>query len=388
MIYLDNAATTPVRQEVLDVMMPLMSEGFANPSSVYKAGRKARAAIEEARGRISEIIGSASREIYFTASGTESANWAIKGVAEANTAKGKHIITSAIEHPAVLESCKYLKNNGWEITYLPVDTTGLVPAENLDAAIRPDTVLCSIMFANNEIGVVQPIKELATIARRRGVLFHTDAVQAFGREKIDIEDMNIDLLSISAHKIYGPKGIGVLYARTGVKIEPFVHGGGQERGRRSGTENVPAISGFGLAASLMEAERDGETARQTILRDNFIAQIQSRISHTSLNGHPTRRLCNNINISFDFIEGESVLLMLDMKGFAASSGSACTSGALDPSHVLLAMGMTHERAHGSLRISLGRETAAEELDKLADELEVIVKRLREMSPLYEDQLKN
>ncbi|MCL2415209.1 MAG: cysteine desulfurase NifS [Defluviitaleaceae bacterium] len=387
-IYLDNAATTPLRKEVLDAMLPYLRENYGNPSSIYKFGGIARQAIDTARKQISQAIAANPQEIYFTSSGTESINWAIKGIAERAKDKGNHIITSSIEHHAVLHCCQYLEKNGWDITYLPVDEDGLIDIENLKSSIRPDTVLISIMFANNEIGVIQPISEIGAIARENGIIFHTDAVQAAGREIIDVETMCIDLLSISAHKLYGSKGIGALYIRKGVNINNFIHGGAQERNRRAGTENVAGIVGFGLAMEIAETEREAENARQIELRDYFIEETLKRIPYSKLNGHAKKRLCGNINISFDFIEGESMLIMLDLKGFSASSGSACTSGSLDPSHVLLALGLKHEQAHGSLRVSLGHQTTKEELSALIDALEIIVGKLREMSPLYEDFLKS
>ncbi|MCL2171142.1 MAG: cysteine desulfurase NifS [Defluviitaleaceae bacterium] len=385
-IYLDNAATTPLRAEVVAAMSPFWLDNFHNPSGIYKGSRGAKAAMEQAREHIAHAICADAKGIYFTGSGTESINWAIKGIAGANPHK-KHIIISNIEHPAVYEVCEYLEKFGYQITYLDVDGDGIVCADSLKSAIRPDTLMASIMFANNEIGTIQPIAEIGQICRENGIYFHTDAVQAFGREFIDVNKMNIDLLSVSAHKLHGPKGVGALYVRPGIKLDNLIHGGGQERKRRAGTENVPGIVGFGEAARLAYQEIEFEPARQAELRDFYINQVLERIPHARLNGHKTRRLCGIANISFDFIEGESILLMLDMRGFAASSGSACTSGSLDPSHVLLALGLDHEQAHGSLRVSIGRETTEADLAALVNELEIIVNRLREMSPLYEDFLK-
>lgn len=387
-IYLDHAATTPVRKEVLEAMIPYFCQKYGNPSSIYSLGRESKKAIEEARETMSSIIGAQPREIFFTGSGTEADNWAIKGVAYANRKKGKHIITTAIEHHAVLHACQYLENDGFEVTYLPVDSDGLVTAEQVKAAIRPDTVLVSIMFANNEIGTIQPIAEIGKVTREKGVYFHTDAVQAMGNVNINVSEMNIDLLSMSAHKFYGPKGVGALYINKNVKITNFIHGGAQERGRRASTENVAGIVGMAKALEIAAANMEQHNKKLMALRERTIKEIQEKIPFVRLNGHREKRLPGNVNFTFEFIEGESLLLMLDMKGIAASSGSACTSGSLDPSHVLLAIGLPHELAHGSLRITFGDENTDEEVDYLIDVLSPIVHRLREMSPLYEAYCKN
>jgi cysteine desulfurase len=387
-IYFDNAATTKPRSEVVDKMMPYITESFGNPSSIYKIAQKNKNAVDEARDNIASVINAKSNEIYFTAGGSESDNWALKGVAESYKNKGKHIITTAIEHHAILHTCEYLESEGFEVTYLPVDEYGIISLDELKKAVREDTILISVMFANNEIGSIQPIAEIGAFAREKGIVFHTDAVQAFGHVPIDVEAMNIDLLSSSGHKIYGPKGTGFLYIRKGIKIKPLIHGGAQERNRRAGTENVPGIVGFGEAAKLAAGEMEAEAERLSKLRDKLINGILTAIPYSRLNGHPTKRLPGNANISFEFIEGESMLLLLDSKGICASSGSACTSGSLDPSHVLLAIGLPHEKAHGSLRISLGHFNTEEEVDYLLEVLPPIVERLRAMSPLYEEFLKN
>ena len=386
-IYLDHAATTPVRREVLEAMLPYFNEKFGNPSSIYSLGRDSKKAIEESREIVAKAIGAQPREIFFTGSGTEADNWAIKGIAYANRKKGKHIITTAIEHHAVLHTCQYLESEGFEVTYLPVDADGLVTAEQVRNAIRPDTILVTIMFANNEIGTIQPIEEIGKITKEKGILFHTDAVQAVGNVNINVAEMNIDLLSMSSHKFYGPKGIGALYIKKGVKITSFMHGGAQERGRRASTENVAAIAGFAKAIEIAAANLDQYNEKLLALRDRTIAEIEKQIPYVKLNGHREKRLPGNVNFSFEFIEGESLLLMLDMKGIAASSGSACTSGSLDPSHVLLAIGLPHEIAHGSLRITFGEENSDADVDALLEVLPGIVQRLREMSPLYEAHLK-
>lgn len=383
-IYLDNAATTKTSQEVVDAMLPYFTENYGNPSSIYEIGQRSREAITTAREQIASVLGARTEEIYFTAGGSEADNWALKAAFEAYSGKGRHIITTKIEHHAILHTCEYLEKKGAEITYLDVDENGLIDLDELQKAIRPDTILISIMFANNEIGTIEPVKEIGMIAKEHGILFHTDAVQAFGQIPIDVDDMNIDMLSSSAHKINGPKGIGFLYIRKGVKIRSFVHGGAQERKRRAGTENVPAIVGYGVAAKRAAETMEERTAKERELRDYFIERIQKEIPYVKLNGHPQKRLPNNINISFRFIEGESLLIMLDMKGIAGSSGSACTSGSLDPSHVLLAIGLPHEIAHGSLRLSLGADTTKEDLDYTLEQIKEIVNRLRELSPLYED----
>lgn len=387
-IYLDHAATTAVRKEVLDTMLPCFSQNYGNPSSIYEIAREAKSLVDNARKQVATAIGAEEKEIYFTAGGSESDNWAIKGIAESYKDKGKHIITSSIEHHAVLHTCQYLEKNGYEVTYLPVDEDGKIRIEDLEKAIRPDTILISIMFANNEIGTLQPIKEIGEIAKKHKIIFHTDAVQAVGHVKIDVKQMNIDMLSLSAHKLYGPKGIGALYVRKGIKLKSYIHGGAQERGIRAGTENVPGIVGLGKAIELATAEMEQENKRLIKLRDEIIDGILNNIPYTRLNGHRTDRLPANVNISFEFIEGESILLLLDMNGIYASSGSACTSGSLDPSHVLLAIGLPHEKAHGSLRMTLGIENTEEDVKKLLEVLLPIIKRLRDMSPLYEEFIKN
>ena len=387
LIYLDHAATTQTRPEVVEKMLPYFTEKFGNPSAVYGFAAENKAAISEARDIIAKSLNTADSNIYFTAGGSESDNWALKATADAYKDKGNHIITTKIEHHAILHTCQYLEEHGYEITYLDVDENGIVKLDELEAAIRPTTILISVMFANNEIGSIQPIKEIGEIAKKHDVLFHTDAVQAYGNVAIDVEDMHIDMLSASGHKLGGPKGIGFLYIRRGVKIRSFVHGGAQERKRRAGTENVPGIVGFGKAAEIAVATLEERTKKETELRDYFIQRIMNEIPYVRLNGDQTKRLPNNINLSFRFIEGESLLIMLDMKGICASSGSACTSGSLDPSHVLLAIGLPHEIAHGSLRLTLGEENTKEDMDFVADQLKEIVTKLRSMSPLYEDFVK-
>jgi len=382
-IYLDHAATTPVNPQVLEAMLPYFSDKFGNASSIYSIGRESKKAIEEAREKVAKAIGALPREVFFTGSGTEADNWAIKGVAYANRDKGRHIITTAIEHHAVLHACQYLESDGFEVTYLPVDENGLVSPQQVQDAIRPDTILITIMFANNEIGTIQPIGEIGKIARERGVIFHTDAVQAVGAIPINVVDLNVDLLSMSSHKFYGPKGVGALYVRKGVKITSFMHGGAQERGRRASTENVAGIVGMGKAIELATQNIEENNKKLIELRDRTIEEITKNIPFVKLNGDRYKRLPGNVNFSFEFIEGESLLLMLDMKGIAASSGSACTSGSLDPSHVLLALGLPHEIAHGSLRLTFGVENTHEDIDYLMEVLPMIVNRLREMSPLYE-----
>ena len=384
MIYLDNAATTKTSPEVVEAMLPYFTENYGNPSTIYSLGADGKKAVNQARRTIADVIGAKSEEIYFTAGGTEADNWAIKAAAEAYGDKGRHIITTRIEHHAVLHTCEYLEKNGFEVTYLEVGPDGLVDPETLKAAIRPDTILISIMYANNEIGTIEPIAQLGTIAKERGILFHTDAVQAFGQIPINVDDLHVDMLSASAHKLNGPKGIGMLYIRTGVKLRSFVHGGSQERKRRAGTENVPGIVGFGAAVERAVRIMEEKIKRETELRDYLISRIETEVPYCRLNGHRTKRLPGNVNFSFEFIEGESMLIMLDMKGICASSGSACTSGSLDPSHVLMAIGLKHEIAHGSLRLTLSEENTKEEMDIVVEELKKIVTRLREMSPLYED----
>lgn len=387
-IYVDHSATTPLKAEVLDAMMPYLKEHFGNPSSIYKEGRECRAAVDAAREKVAEAIGASPKEIYFTGSGSESDNWAIKGAAYAKRAKGNHIITSSVEHHAVLHTCRALEKEGFEVTYLPVDEYGCVSPKDVENAITDKTILITIMFANNEIGTIMPIEEIGAIAREKGILFHTDAVQAVGMEEIDVEKMNIDMLSLTGHKFGGPKGAGALYIKTGVNINRLIEGGAQERNRRAGTENVAAIVGLGRAIELATANIAAKKEHLAALRDSYIKQILEKIPFTRLNGHPTKRMASNANISFEFIEGESLLLMLDMKGIAASSGSACTSGSLDPSHVLLAIGLKHEIAHGSLRVTFGEENTMEDVSYIVSSLVEIVERLRSMSPLYEDAVKS
>ncbi|HPD01046.1 MAG TPA: cysteine desulfurase NifS [Acetivibrio sp.] len=382
-IYMDHAATTPVNPQVLEAMLPYFSEKFGNASSIYSIGRESKKALEEAREKVAKALGVMPREIFFTGSGTEADNWAIKGTAYANKDKGRHIITTSIEHHAVLHACQYLESDGFTVTYLPVDENGLVSPQQVLDAITPETILISVMFANNEIGTIQPIGEIGKIAREKGIIFHTDAVQAIGNIPINANDLNVDLLSLTGHKFYGPKGAGALYIRKGVKIASFMQGGAQERGRRASTENVPAIVGLGKAIELATQNIDEYNKKLIELRDRTINEVMEKIPFVRLNGDRYKRLPGNANFSFEFIEGESLLLMLDMKGIAASSGSACTSGSLDPSHVLLAIGLPHETAHGSLRITFGEENTHEDVDYLMEVLPMIVDRLREMSPLYE-----
>ena len=386
-IYMDNAATTPVKPEVLDAMLPYFTEKFGNPSSIYSISSQNKKDITTARETIAKAINTDTANIYFTAGGSESDNWALKATAEAYADKGRHIITSKIEHHAILHTCDYLEKRGYAITYIDVDENGIVDLKQLEEAIRPDTILISIMFANNEIGTIEPIAEIGKIAKKHGVLFHTDAVQAFTQVPIDVEEMNIDMLSVSGHKINGPKGIGFLYIRKGVKIRSFVHGGAQERSRRAGTENVPGIIGLAKATEIAVGNMKERTAKEIEVRNHIIERVMNEIPYTRLNGDRERRLPNNINFSFQFIEGESMLIMLDSFGICASSGSACTSGALDPSHVLLAIGLPHEIAHGSLRLTISEDTTMEDADFVVDKLKGIVERLRSMSPLYEDFVK-
>ena len=387
-IYLDNAATTQVYPEVLEAMNPYFTEYYGNPSSIYSFAGEANKAVAKARETLADLIHVKAEEIYFTGGGSESDNWALKATAEAYGDKGKHIITTKIEHHAILHTCEYLEKKGYEVTYLGVDEYGSVRLDELEKAIRPDTILISVMTANNEIGTIQPIEEIGQIAKKHGVLFHTDAVQAFGHIEIDVEKMNIDMLSASGHKINGPKGIGLMYIRKGVKIRSFIHGGAQERSRRAGTHNVPGIVGFAKAAELAKASLGNRIAYETELRDYLIERVLKEIPYSRLNGERQKRLPNNTNFCFQYIEGESLLILLDQKGICGSSGSACTSGSLDPSHVLLAIGLPHEIAHGSLRLTLSEKTTKEEIDFTIDELKKIVNRLRSMSPLYEDFLKN
>lgn len=387
LIYLDNAATTQVYPEVLKAMEPYFTEYYGNPSSIYSFAGESKKAVDAARQTIADFLHATPEEIYFTGGGSESDNWALKATAEAYKSKGKHIITSKIEHHAILHTCEYLEKQGFEVTYLDVDENGLVHPEEVEKAIRPDTILISVMFANNEIGTIEPIAEIGKIAKEHGVLFHTDAVQAFGHVPIDVEEMNIDMLSASGHKINGPKGIGLMYIRKGLKLGSFIHGGAQERHRRAGTHNVPGIVGFAKAVELASAHLEERIKYETELRDYYIHRVETEIPYAKLNGDRTSRLPNNTNFCFRFIEGESMLILLDQKGICASSGSACTSGSLDPSHVLLAIGLPHEIAHGSLRVTLSEKTTKEEIDYTVDELKKIIERLRSMSPLYEDFVK-
>ncbi len=388
MIYLDNAATTKVSEEVFAAMKPYFCEQYANPSAIYTFAGKSMKAVDEARKDVAGLIGAQPNEIYFTAGGSESDNWAVKAAAEAYRAKGRHIITSAIEHHAVLHTCQYLEKQGYEVTYVGVDEYGVIKLDELAAAVREDTVLITVMAANNEIGTIQPLKEIGEIAKENGILFHTDAVQAYGHIPLDVDALGIDMLSGSGHKLYGPKGIGFLYIRKGVRIGAYVHGGAQERARRAGTHNTPGIVGMGYAARLAAADLEENMKKQAALRDYLIRRVLDEIPYSRLNGHPADRLPGNASFCFRFIEGESLLILLDQKGICASSGSACTSGSLEPSHVLLAIGLPHETAHGSLRLTLSGETTKEELDVTVEELKKIVGRLRSRSPLYEDFCKS
>ena len=387
-IYADNAATTKVAPEVVDAMLPYFTETYGNPSSIYNEGRTARVAVEKAREQVANAIGASPKEIYFTGSGSEADNWALRSTARALSKKGNHIITSAVEHHAVLHTCQDLEKQGFEVTYLPVDKYGMVSPDDVKAAIKDTTIMISIMFANNEIGTIMPIAEIGKIAKEAGVVFHTDAVQAVGNVEIDVKAMNIDMLSLTAHKFHGPKGCGALYVRQGVKLMSFITGGAQERMRRAGTENVPGIVGLGKAIELATANIKEKQEKLIALRERYIKKVLETVPYSRLNGHPTERLAGNANISFEYIEGEGLLLSLDMKGIAASSGSACTSGSLDPSHVLLAIGLKHEQAHGSLRTSFGEDTTVEDIDYMVDAIAEIVARLRSMSPLYEDFVKS
>lgn len=380
-VYMDHSATTPVHPQVVEAMLPYLTTHFGNPSSVHKFGREVRKAVEEARLQVAELIGAKPEEIFFTSGGTEADNMAILGVGEANAEKGNHIITSKVEHHAVLDTCEYLEKKGFKVTYLPVDEEGLVSVDELKAAITDETILITMMHVNNEVGTIQPIEEIAQITREKGIILHTDAVQSVGKIPVNVDELGVDLLTMSSHKIYGPKGIGALYIRKGTKISPITFGGGQERKRRPGTENVPAIVGFGKATEVAKNELPAEMEKLAAMRNRFIDGILSSIDDVKLNGHPEKRIPGNVNVSIRYIEGEALLLMLDMKNIAASSGSACTSGSLDPSHVLLAMGLSHEVAHGSLRLTLGRENTMEDIDYVINELQVIVERLRAMSPL-------
>ena len=387
LIYLDNAATTKTSEEVVAAMLPYFTEYYGNPSSVYEFASESKKAVSNARRTIAETLGAQENEIYFTAGGSEADNWALKATAEAYQSKGKHIITTKIEHHAILHTAEYLEKRGFEITYIGVDENGVVKVDELEKAIRPDTILISVMFANNEIGTIQPIKEIGEIAKKHGVLFHTDAVQAYGQLPINVDELHIDMLSSSGHKLNGPKGIGFLYIRKGVKIRSFVHGGAQERKRRAGTENVPGIVGYGKAAEIAAKTMKERTAKEIELRDHLIDRVLAEVPYTRLNGHRSNRLPNNANFSFQFVEGESLLILLDNNGICGSSGSACTSGSLDPSHVLLAIGLPHEIAHDSLRLTLSAETTMEDIDFVVDCIKQIIERLRSMSPLYEDFVK-
>jgi len=384
-IYLDYAATTPTHPKVVKAMLPYFSDAFGNPSSIHSLGQETKAALEEARGKVAHLIGSRSEEIVFTSGGTEADNFAVKGVAYANRQKGNHIITSAIEHHAVLEPCKFLEGQGFEVTYLPVDKYGLVDPEDVRKAITGKTILISVMHANNEIGTIEPIAEIARIAREQEICLHTDAVQTTGHIPVNVDDLGVDLLSISAHKLYGPKGVGALYIRKGTRIVPFMHGGEQERGRRASTENIPAIVGFGKAVEIAEGEMKDEMERLTFLRDELIQGLFERIEGIYLNGHPSLRLPNNINISVEFVEGESMAISMDLEGIAASTGSACASSAVEASHVLLALGLPAWLCHGSLRLSLGRETTREDIERVLEVLPRIVTRLRAMSPFLKSK---
>lgn len=386
-IYLDNAATTPTRPEVVEAMLPYFTEFYGNPSSVYELSNVCKKAIANSRDIIAKSLGADAAEVYFTAGGSEADNWALKATCEAYQAKGNHIITSKIEHHAILHTCEYLEKRGFEVTYVDVDENGVIKLSELEAAIRPTTILISVMFANNEIGTIQPIKEIGEIAKKHDILFHTDAVQAYGQIPINVDEYHIDMLSASGHKLNGPKGIGFLYIRKGVKIGSFIHGGAQERHRRAGTENVPGIVGFGKAVEIAIETMKERTEKEVKLRDLLISRILKEIPYTRLNGHRTLRLPNNANFSFQFIEGESLLIMLDMQGICGSSGSACTSGSLDPSHVLLAIGLPHEIAHGSLRLTLSESITEDDINYVVDKVKEIVERLRSMSPLYEDYMK-
>lgn len=382
-IYLDNSATTPLKPEVLDAMLPYLKEHYGNPSSIYKIGREAKAAIDVARKQVADALCADAKEIFFTGCGTEADNWAITGIALAKAKRGKHIISSKIEHHAVLHTLQNLEKQGYEVTYLDVDEYGKISLDDLRSSIRPDTILITIMTANNEVGTIEPIAQIGKIAKEHNVVFHTDAVQAIGSIKMNVTEMNIDMLSLSAHKFGGPKGVGALYIKNGVRPQNFMHGGAQERARRAGTENVASIVGLGKAIELATKNLDEKAAKIKALRDRLIKEIPEKIPYVKLNGHPTDRLPGNVNFSFNFIEGEALLLMLDLNGIAASSGSACTSGSLDPSHVLLALGLPHEIAHGSLRLSIGEINTEEDIETVLEVLPNIVQKLRDMSPLYE-----
>lgn len=384
LIYMDNAATTMVKPEVYSAMEPYIREWYGNPASVYSFAGKAKEGVDKARDVIAEFIGAKSNEIYFTSGGSEADNWAVKGTAFALKEKGNHIITTKIEHHAILHTLEFLETQGFQVTYLDVDENGLVKPEQVEQAIKPETILISVMYANNEIGTIEPIKEIGAVAKKHGILFHTDGVQAYGHEPINVEEENIDLLSASGHKINGPKGVGILYVRNGIKISPLIHGGAQERSKRAGTHNVPAIVGLGKATELAKKNMAKRKEKETKIRDYLIARIQKEIPYVKLNGDPIRRLSNNVNVCFRFIEGESMLILLDQQGICASSGSACTSGSLDPSHVLLAIGLPHEIAHGSLRLTISEDITVEDADYTIEKIKENVSRLRSMSPLYED----
>jgi cysteine desulfurase len=385
-IYMDHAATTPTEPEVLQAMLPYFTDRFGSASTLYSLGKETKAAIEQAREKVAQLIGARPEEVYFTSGGTESDNWAITGAAYANKDKGNHIITSKIEHHAVIETCHFLEKQGFDVTYLPVDADGLINPEDVRKAITERTILISIMHANNEIGTIQPVEEIGKVAKEHKIIFHTDTVQSVGSIPVDVNEIGCDALSISAHKLYGPKGVGAMYLRKGTKLLKFMHGGGQEANRRAGTHNVPGIIGLGKAAELAMEKMEKSTARLIDLRDKLIDGIMEKIPDVKLNGHRTLRLPNNVNVSFEGIEGESIILLLDMHGICASSGSACTSGSLDPSHVLMSLGMKHEQAHGSLRLTLGRENTDWDIKNVLEALPVIVERLRMMSPLYSEKM--
>lgn len=385
-IYLDYAATTPTAPQVVEAMLPYLSDVFGNPSSIHSFGQEAKAAVEEARDKIAALIGARGEEIVFTGSGTEADNFAIQGTAYASEGKGNHIITTPIEHHAVMETCKFFQGRGFEVTYLPVDSYGLVDPQDVRKAITDKTILISVMHANNEVGTIEPIAEIGEIARQAGIYFHTDAVQAVGHIPVKVDELGVDMLAMSAHKFYGPKGVGALYIRKGTKLIPLMHGGEHERRRRAGTENVPAIVGLGKAAEIAQREMDAEAKRLIHLRDKLLKGLMGRIEHIRLNGHPARRLPNNVNVSIEFVEGESMLLNLDLEGIAASTGSACSSGSLEPSYVLLAMGLSHELAHGSLRFSLGRETTEEDIERVLEVSPRIIAKLRAMSPMLKSDI--
>lgn len=387
-IYLDNAATSKVRKEVLDAMLPYFIEEYGNPDSIHAMGKPGREAVKVARAQVAHVIGAKPDEIYFTSGGSESDNWAIKSAVIGPHAKGKHVIVSSIEHHAIINTCEYLEKMGIDVTYLPVDKYGLVDPKDVEAAIRPDTAIISVMTANNEIGTIEPIREIGAVARKHKVLFHTDAVQAYGQIPIDVEKDNIDLLSASAHKLGGPKGVGMLYIRNGIRLDPLIHGGEQERGIRGGTTNVPGVVGFGVAAEMAENDMAQRAEHESELRDHLIHRVLTEIPYSRLNGHPTQRLPSNANFSFDFIEGEGMLMSMNMNGICVSTGSACASGSLDPSHVLLAIGLEHQTAHGSLRFSIPPDATMEDIDHAVDVLKASVARLRSLSPLYDDFVKN